>query len=354
MRAELICSVCGLVAADALVLPGTESPFGEDEKYLGLEADDSAIRPQLLFSSRDVFGKPVGNQKVWLLRRTAQTYNPAPGERSLWQMEARIKRLASQLHLPRSVAVRAIYLYRQIRRKSMFKKPGLDALARALILAACRSTKYIITLERVSLTGWSPHDQTPRRGKSASFQDLSDRLRFMGRVDDYKNDILRALGLPNNRPTVENYVTCFAGQLGVNGPVITAASRLALQHPNPNYPRQSAAAGALFIILRGMGYVISQKDFGKAVVISEVSLRKCVNLLGGYQENNLAVLDVQNTDLVDVELGGPIGDDEDGDGEEGPEDGGQYPSSPEQPKGDDDDTRDAQKRKRRRPRRKRL
>lgn len=326
-RAELICSKCNVVIADALILPGTESP--RDSEQYPVETDDSKLLPQLYFGSRDATGRPVGQGLVWLLRRTAQTYNLKSGERSAVLMETRIRRLVSQLGLPATISIRAIYLFRKAKRMNIVRKPGLNDWALALILAACRETRYVITIEDL-VAGIVGKDYRSLRKRSES------------NVQRYYNVVKRKLGLPLQTPSIENYVTYFSGKLGLN---FLAQLAIEISHRNPklNSTPHCVAAGALYIAARDSGFRVSQKEFCKQANLSEISLRSKVAMLGG-----MSLYAKEAPEVIVDELGGvalePLeeGQDVKSESEHDPESYGPSPPTPEQAKRDNDGTKDGQ------------
>lgn len=304
----MFCKSCSIVVADALVLPGTERP-SERERFT-VESDDSQLLPQLYFSSRDAHGGHVGSNLIWLLRRTAQKQNLDSSQRSAVTMETRIRKLASQLQFPSTLALRAIYLFRKTRQVHVVKKPGLHHWALALLYTACRATRYVITIE--DLLG-DPDDQ---RGKST--------------VWGYFKHIKRALKLPLPPFSVDNYITYYAGKLGpsVDGPTIASALHIArTSDVKPNSTPHCVAAGALYIALQEAGRGISQKGFCSYVNVSEISLRHWVDALGGYTAHKRNAPEVASADVAD-EL--QEGQDVDAQREKDSKDGGQNPPAPEQ------------------------
>jgi len=287
-----MCSICNVVVADALVLPGSERPMSADERY-AVEADDSQLLPQLFFGNRDALGRPVGQRLVWALRRNAQRYNLRPGERGMLSMESRIRRLGAQHALPQTVVLRAIYLYRRVKRMRLFQKPGLDDWSLALLYTACRESRYVITLEDlVRITPLA-------RGKSPKERQGIQR-RSIRKVLDYHRDVCIALDIPSRQFSVENYVTYFSGKVGINGEISTAAVRLARPYvdSNPNSSPESVAAAALYLSIRRHGYDISQKDYCGKVNLSEISLRRWVQNLGETSERLKRTMPEVDTDSV--------------------------------------------------------
>lgn len=329
VRAELVCKQCGLVAADALVIPGTEREMDEQNRY-ALEADDSTILPQLYYGSRDAMGRPVGQDMVWILRRTSQTYNLRSGERSEVTMETRIRRLASQRGLPPSIALRAIYFYRQTRKRSVpiVKKPGLHLWALALLYAACRDSRWVITLEDVV---GDP-----------------DNERAISGVWRYFKAIKRGLRLPLAPFTAENFITYFSGKPmldGIGQPVITRALHIARGYNNPNSTPDCVAAGALYKALSESGIYVSQKDFCSRLNVSEISLRTYIGKLGGIRHNKTVMPDVSTDELVEtLDEALPESDGVGSDREEESYDEGDEPTTPQEPEGEDDGTNDDERR----------
>ena len=281
-RAELVCVDCGLVIADTMVIPGTERETDEANRSM-LEADDSTILPQLYFSSRDSMGHPVKQELMWVLRRTAQTFNLRSGERGAVTMETRIRRLASQRGLPSSIALRAIYFYRQTKRFNVAKKPGLNDWALALLYAACRDVRWVITVE--DMAGSAEYERT------------------ISNVWRYFKAIKRGLRLPLAPFSVENFVTYFSGRLNLNHiaqTIITRAVYISRTHKNPNSTPHCVAAGALYKAIHESGSNVSQKDFCRHVNVSEISLRSWVNKLGGIRTSGYVIPQVANDEIEDA------------------------------------------------------
>ena len=328
-----------------MVLPGSEREFPLNDQF-GVESNDSKIFPQLYFSSRDAFGKPVGQQKVWILRRTAQNFNFKPNERGMALFETRIRRLASQLAFPHTIAVRAIYLYRRVKAVQLFKKPGLNDWALAFLLVACRETRYITTFEDLV----NPNGLVSKESKQRSIR----------KVKEYYNKIARDLKLHIERPSIENYITYFAGKLRVEGSLINNAIRLSKTHTALNSAPHCVAAAALFISMRDMGNSISQKEFCDNVNLSEISLRRWVRMFGGYDESPnstpgvVDVVDHPSDNIVDRSartedfLGGPKRDHKNRYSENRPQDRSEYPPTPRKTERDEHNADDRHPSKNRR------
>ena len=318
-RAELVCSGCQLVIADTLILPGTETPT-EDERY-SIEADDSQLLPQLYFSSRDARGAPVGTNLIWLLRRTAQTFNLKSNERSAITMESRIRRLATQLQFPSTLALRAIYLFRKTRKLHVIKKPSLHNWALALLYTACRDTRYVITVEDLVCN--------------------PDDTRGISTVWNYFKTIKRALGLKLLPFTVDNYITYYTGKLNIyGGSMVSKAVQIARTNDRPNATPHCVAAGALYIALQESGTGVSQKTFCTYANVSEISLRHWIEQLGGYRVVTKDAPEIDTSELVEELQDGQHVDDK---GEQDTEQDGEPPASPEQPEGHNDRTNDDEK-----------
>src|SRR2546427_7462931 len=108
---------------------------------------DHRLRPQLHYSSRDSEGRPVAGERLWPLRQTAQTYNLDSRERAAILFEGRLRRAATQRGIPDGVVKRAVEIYYQVKEARIFKKPSLDDLALALLMAASREMRYILPYE---------------------------------------------------------------------------------------------------------------------------------------------------------------------------------------------------------------
>ena len=280
-----------------------------DERY-AMEGDDTQLLPQLYFGPRDAHGAPIKSGMVWLLRRTAQVYNLRSGERSAVTMETRIRKLASQLGFPSTLALRAIFIFRKTRKMHVLKKPGLQDWALALLYTACRDTRYVVTVE--DIVG-NPDD-----------------ARSISTVWAYFKNIKRALGLKLLPFTVQNYITYYSGKLRVNGVIVAKALHVAATNAKANATPHCVAAGALYISMREAGYDISQKEFCTHANVSEISLRHWVTGLGGFSVPDRSPPDIVLADVSEE------GQDVDGKSEETPEDDGQNPPPPEEPKRDDD------------------
>lgn len=268
-RAEVVCSSCGLVLDEMMILPGTERRVGDDNPS-DLEPDDYLL-PQIYFGRRDASGRLLPQGQVWMLRRTARTYNLRSDERGVLSMGARIHRHASQLGLPSGIVNRAIHLYRRLRPMRVVKKPGLDDWALSIILLACREYRYIIS------SGDLVANQTsPKRSRA--------------KVRSYYNQITRAL---KSRPTnfdASNYVSYFGGKLGLPIKLVTTAINLSRQNPRVNANPECVAAAALYIAIKTSGsHDRTQKDFCSYVGLSEISLRHWMNVLGGYPKGRKTI-----------------------------------------------------------------
>lgn len=306
-RAELVCDRCNLVAADSLILPGTDK-VQAGEKFYTESGNDSQLFPQMYFSNRDSAGKLVNQRHVNTLRRTAKYQNLKSKERSAVVFETRIRRLASQRDIPNVVWQRAVFLYRAAHKKQVVKKPGLQAWAFSLLLAACRESRFVVTIE--DLVG----------------QDGGEE---MSNVRRYYNLLKKSMNLKIPPPSVSNYITYFSGKLGLNALVAIQATHIAREHKDLNSAPNCVAAGALYIAAKEFGHDLSQKSFCQKVGISEITLRNWVATLGGYRLQR-TTLPEPNADDLEGEK------DERSDGEQDSENHAPEPASPEEPKRDDD------------------
>ena len=308
-RAELFCDRCNLVAAESLILPGFEKPREEAERY-----PDGLILPQLEFSNRDSKGNFVKQRVVSRLRRTAQYQNIKSKERSAITFETRIRRIASQRGIPTSIVQRAVYLSRKARQTKAVKKVSLQDFALALLLAACRESRYIVTIDDLV---------------NEDNKDLASNVRR------YFNLLKKVLGLKIPPPDAQNYVTYYAGKFGFGVQVSGRAILVAKRDPNINSTPHCVAAGALYIAAKELGYALSQKAFCEKTKISEITLRNWVSLLGGYQPSMAVLPEPKAEDLetVPVEESRPYR-------EESANDSTPEPPAPEESVRDDDDADD--------------
>lgn len=320
-RAELVCSSCGLVAADTLIL----HPERESETYPP-ETDDSRILPQLYFGTVDAFGRPVDQNLIWILKRTAQTYNLRSSERSAVTQETRIRRLAAQLNIPSTIATRAIYLLRKATRQQVIRKPGLNDYALALLLAACRESRFVITIEDLVSGGETDGRKSFQRSKSI--------------VRRYYNTIKQALNLQIRPPSTENYITYFAGKLGIaDMDIISTALGISRAHANPNSTPHCVAAGALYIAMRQAGRKTSQKAFCKEANLSEISLRNWVAQLGGISDEKN--VELPPPDLSEMDSG-ELDEEKHPKSEQRGDDERSEPSPPQETERKDSDTDDGE------------
>jgi len=266
VHGEMVCSNCGLVVSEKLIILTDESRT--DERHPFLESDDTVILPQLTFSTKDFAGRKVRGDTLWGLRRTAKTYNLRPPERSIVSMETRIRRLASQHRFTTDLASRAVNLFRKTRKMRLLKKPGLNEWALALLFATCRESGIPITIE--DLVGNNVTSKEQKREKK--------RMRY--NVNRYKNLISRALNLRHQLPDVSSYVMYFGGKIDAGPGVVREALTIARAFNRPNSTPHCVAAASLYISLDKWGKPLSQKLFCKATNISEISLRSWTKKLG--------------------------------------------------------------------------
>mgnify|MGYP001604602336 FL=1 len=266
-----------------------------------------------------------------MLKRTAQIWNLKSSERSAVTMETRIRRLGAQVYwettsgiklvpIPSPIVLRAIHLYRKAARLKVINKPSLQSYALALLLLACREARWVMPMK--DLVNGIEGDERKN-------------LKSMRR---YYNVLKNALNLQLKPPTVDNYITYVSGKLNiVDISVVMSALNKAREYQaqNPNSAPNCVAAGALYITIRKSGQKISQKAFCKVVSLSEISLRNWIEKLGGYQEDQGAVLPEASLDHLDSGVGDEkVHDDR--------EDSGQKerdaPAAPEEPEREERDT----------------
>lgn len=312
-RAELRCDDCQLVIADELI--SDQRPVGLDEPQQ--QQGDDRILPQLHFGGRDSSGKKINSAIIWVLRRTAQTYNLKSAERGILSMEARIRRHAAQLRIPAGITQRAIMIFREAKQKQIFKKPSLNEWALANLQTACREARYIIPWEDL-------------------MQGSTDKI---SKVKEYHYQICLQLGINYEPFTFTHYIVYLAGKLGISDTaVINRAVGNAVLNPNENGNPLCVSGAALYMALQDLGIRVSQKDFCHDANISEISLRHWVQKLGGYQK---VLVDIHEPDVLGsgedlVDSRGPEGDNEDKGREQDAENRRDNPTPPEQPERHDD------------------
>jgi transcription initiation factor TFIIIB Brf1 subunit/transcription initiation factor TFIIB len=270
LRAELVCQGCGLVIADRVLKEPSAPAPGEGQ------SNDVRLRPQLIYSSRDVGGKLVSNEQLWTFRQTSQIYNLNSAERAAVVFEGKLRRLASQRGIPDGVTKRAVEIYYQVRKEQLFKKPNLNDLALALLMAASREMRYVITYE--DLIG-DPEENSIKPVYKP----------FLA--------IARMLGFPGHqwRFSVESFVGYYAGKIGqeFNGVMMDAVLGLAqrildnlyelYQVKTPPKPHVMAAV-VLYCYLK-RSRPMSQRAYCAKVNLSEICLREWMKNMNGSPHN---------------------------------------------------------------------
>jgi transcription initiation factor TFIIB len=162
-RGESICTSCGLVVSDHTFDSGPEwRAFTAEERQsrertgapMRFMIADKGLSTAIDWRDKDAAGRPITGRsrtaiyrmRKWHFRSRAQ----GTDHRNLISAMSEMRRLASQLAVPRDTGETAALIYRKALKKKLVRGRSTDAFVAASIYLACRIHRIPRSLEEVS------------------------------------------------------------------------------------------------------------------------------------------------------------------------------------------------------------
>ena len=150
-RAELVCHDCGLVIDEAFIDHGPEWRAFDSEQQekrarvgapMTYTLHDKGLSTKIGWTNRDAYGKgiPTRNRaQLYRMRKWQRRVRIADStERNLSIALGQLDRMASGLHLPRSVRETAAMIYRKAALKKLVRGRSIEGVVTASLYASCR------------------------------------------------------------------------------------------------------------------------------------------------------------------------------------------------------------------------
>ena len=174
-----------------------------------------------------------------------------------------VRRLASELELPRHVVEQACTLFRSAQKEDLLRGRSLEGFAAATVYAVCRIDGVSRTVEEIVA--------------AARADDRELRVAY--------DALNRDLGLPTGPIDPAEYVARFASRLDVPRDVERAARDLIAQARERNLcsgrKPSGVAAACLYTAARAENYPLTQGAAADAADVSPATLRKTYRALDG-------------------------------------------------------------------------
>lgn len=175
VRAELICSNCGLVIEERQIDMGQEwRAFDleqrERRRRVGVPITytihDKGLSTMIDWRNQDYSGKNIsGNNRATLyrLRKWQKRMRVSDAiERNLAFALSELERLCSQLDISRNIKERAALIYRKALEKRYIKGRNIESVITAALYIACRQNRVPRTLEEIAFASKSSKKEIGR------------------------------------------------------------------------------------------------------------------------------------------------------------------------------------------------
>ena len=265
VRAELVCSTCGLVISESMVDTGREwRSFSDDTSSdrervgapLSLTRHDGGLSTKV-GSSADLRKLP-SDQKRYQYQRLSKWQNrfsTPPKGAALRSGLTELTRAVSFLHLPGIVEEQAAFLYRKFLKDCSARGRSSDCILAGVLYAVCKQNRCPVTLKDLSLLF-----RIPKR-------DIGKGNRLVS----------RKLGIKITPASPEDFIPKFASGLEVPREVEMEAVRIVRAAEetyitNGKDPKGVALA-ALYLAARINGMGFTQKQAAFVAGITEITLR---------------------------------------------------------------------------------
>ena len=265
IRAELVCSTCGLVISESMVDTGREwRSFGDDSSNdkervgapLSLTKHDGGLSTKI-GTSADLNKLPSGSMRHQYKRLSKWQSRFATPSKDLALRDGltELTRAVSFLNLPRIVEEQTAYLYRQFLRKSRIRGRSSECVLAGVLYAACKQNGCPVTLKDLSLVF-----RRPKR-------DIGKAHRLVS----------RALGIRIAPASPEDFIPKFASDLELPREVEMEALRIVRAVENTDITNgkdpKGIALASLYLAARKNGRGFTQKYAAFVAGITEITLR---------------------------------------------------------------------------------
>ena len=265
IRAELVCSSCGLVISESMVDPGREwRSFSEDggserERVgapLSLTRHDGGLSTDL-GSSADLNKLPnrqMRNQYHRLSKWQSRFSTPSK-DVTLKGVLADLTHAASFLNLPRIVEEQTAYLYRKFLRTCGVRGRSSECVLAGVLYAVCKQNSCPVTLKDLSLVFRIPKREIGKAHRLVS----------------------RGLGIRIAPASPDDFIPKFASGLELPREVEMVAVRILRAVENTDITNgkdpKGVALAALYLAARTNGMGFTQKQAAFVAGITEITLR---------------------------------------------------------------------------------
>ncbi len=265
VRAELICSTCGLVISESMVDTGKEwRSFSEDSNNdkervgapLSVTKHDGGLSTNL--GSKADINKLPSDQKRHQYKRLSKWQNrfATPSkDLALRDGLTDLTRAVSFLNLPRIVEEQTAFLYRKFIKKCRIRGRSSDCVLAGVLYAVCKQNKCPVTLKDLS--------QVFRRPK----RDIGKAHRLVS----------RRLGLRIAPASPEEFIPKFSSGLEVPRDVEMEALRIVRSAEETDITNgkdpKGVALAALYLAAKINGMGFTQKQAAFVAGITEITLR---------------------------------------------------------------------------------
>lgn len=261
-RGELLCSKCGLVLEEERIESGPEwraYTQGEREKRARTGAPETVLLHEKGLTTEMGRGRKLSPEKKRQFRRLRQRHKETrmrtSQERSLSTGLQELRRMASQMGLPKVVLELSASVYKQAVEQELLPGRSIEAMSSASLYIGTRLSKAPRTLDEISKVATVPRTE-------------------IGRAERYIRSEL-GVNLPPVSP--KKFLPRLASELGLSTEVELSAGRLIDRASKEGIVSgrdpMSIAASALYLEARRGGEEVTQSAVADASNVSEVTIR---------------------------------------------------------------------------------
>ncbi len=267
-RAEVTCTLCGLVISDKILDPGPEwRAFDSDQRDkrsragapITLTIHDKGLSTMIDWRDKDSYGKSLTSKKraqIYRLRKWQRRIRVSDAsERNLAFALSELERMASQIGLSRNIREASALLYRKAVESQLIRGRSIESMTGAALYAACRKYNIPLTLDEVASVARANKKEIAR-----SYRFISNELTLKVLPTDPVNYVPRLIAKLDLDGLVQKKsieIIKFAGSEGLTsgrGPT-------------------GVAAAAVYIASILMDRKRTQRDIANAAGVTEVTVR---------------------------------------------------------------------------------
>ena len=265
IRAELICSSCGLVISESMVDTNKEwRSFSDDSSNdkervgapLSLTKHDGGLATKI-GTSADLNKLPTGQMRnqYQRLSKWQNRFSTPSKDVTLKEGLTELTRATSFLNLPRIVEEQAAFLYRNFLKKRGIRGRSSECVLAGVLYAVCKQNKCPVTLKDLSQVF-----RIPKR-------DIGKAHRLVS----------RGLGIKITPASPEDFIPKYASALELPRDVEMEAVRITRAAEQTNITNgkdpKGIALAALYLAARIKGMGFTQKQAASVAGITEITLR---------------------------------------------------------------------------------